>query len=353
MIPREQHQPWTQNANSDGFTSIPEKNKASKEKKLGIDLLSSLKEHATATQELSGKQLFTWLSVIEGDCQQVHDFCQKILNGSLSMEGNSLAEMSSPLSHMVAQIENGVKLNPSQAASEVLNHLKLEINQIKETIQLKTYLNLKEKLQADIDAWHEELTSIQNGDIIDFSSKKHIAIIEKSFELIVVYNQLVKQGVPPALRKQLVYQISEKLKIVAKVQKDITSKINDYFAKYLQCAKSQLENEGEEPDSKDFQESLATFEYFNTGLGEAIEKMSSTSVWLKMELSPGKESPFTKVLKDILATLLEDQAALEQILVNAAVKPSLTASFNPETGIDVAKAWDTLQIGHTFRFQYP
>nr|MBA3816775.1 hypothetical protein [Parachlamydiaceae bacterium] len=124
MIPHEQAQPWTQNANSVGFSNIPEKKTASKEQKLGTELLSSLQEHVTATQKLSDKQLFTWLSVIEGDCQQVHDFCQKILNGSLSLENNSLAEMSSSLSHMVAQLENGVngvKLNPSKAATEVLN----------------------------------------------------------------------------------------------------------------------------------------------------------------------------------------------------------------------------------------
>ncbi|MBA3816867.1 MAG: hypothetical protein H0X29_10195, partial [Parachlamydiaceae bacterium] len=129
------------------------------------------------------------------------------------------------------------------------------------TIQLKSYLDLRKKLQKEIDAWHEELSSIQNGEVIDYSSKNHVAVLEKSHELIAAYHQLIKQDIPPVLRKQLVNQITEKLKIVAKVQKDTIAKMNEYFAKYLDCAKSQIENEGEEPDSQDFQESLAIFNF--------------------------------------------------------------------------------------------
>lgn len=134
----------------------------SKEDEFVKELFASLNQHVTKAQQLSNKELFSLLPVFEEDCSKVHDLCQKILKGEISGT-ESLGKMSTLLSQMVAQLENAEKTSPSKINRDVLKHLRTEINEIHETIQLKTSLDLREKLQSEFEMQDREMPLIEEA----------------------------------------------------------------------------------------------------------------------------------------------------------------------------------------------
>ncbi len=63
---------------------------------------------------------------------------------------------------MTAKLESSIKLNPSKSTEEVLKHLRLEIDEIHETIKLNSYLNIKEKFQSEEAIGNTEIPSSED-----------------------------------------------------------------------------------------------------------------------------------------------------------------------------------------------
>ncbi|MBA3815412.1 MAG: DUF3638 domain-containing protein [Parachlamydiaceae bacterium] len=220
----------------------------------------------------------------------------------------------------------------------------------------------KQVLYNKVTAWNNELSSIKIGGVVDYSSKNHLAVLEESLALISSYRETMKLDIPSNLRKQLLDKTIDELKMVTRAQKEISGKINDYFEKYLQCAKSQVESplQSDESWGQDFQNSVATFEYFSNGLKVAIQEMRSLSKSLEGELQKlaAQESlqlPLTVQASKLLGIINEDLATLRRISTSIVIQPAIAENLAKAkyAAIDVAKSWDSLEIWHTFFLKYP
>ncbi|MBA3817071.1 MAG: hypothetical protein H0X29_11250, partial [Parachlamydiaceae bacterium] len=114
---------------------------------------------ATTSQQLTEIQLFYWLPVFTEDCKKIHTLCQTILSGNGSLDTNFLAKMAAPLSQIATRLEHSLKFNPAKATEEVLNRLCSGINEIQTTIQLKSYLDLRQQLETEMQ--HKKMPSIE------------------------------------------------------------------------------------------------------------------------------------------------------------------------------------------------
>lgn len=323
----------------------------SKEEMIAKELFASLSQHASA---YSKEQLFSSLSLLDEDCNKIHTFCQNLLSNLHLVRRESLADMTVRLLQIAAQLENSDNQHPSSTINAALNKLHFEINEINEIIQLKSYFDCREKLRTSLEDWNEELRSIKKGGFIDFSSKNYLAVLEQSRVLISSFRQLMESDLSPDLQKHLMQEFAEQLEMVAKAQKFIISQIDDYFEKYLQVAKNDLENTAEE--SEDFQESFSTFEYFINGLNETIQGIGLISAEINKELNnlndlSQQRLPFLNEINVILNTLEKNQEVLRKISKEVSLTQSMTIPVKPR--IDVAKSWDSLQIRHLFRMKYP
>ncbi|MBA3817230.1 MAG: hypothetical protein H0X29_12090, partial [Parachlamydiaceae bacterium] len=112
-----------------------------------------------ATQKLSDKQLLTWLPVIDEDCRKVHVLCQKILNGEV-IGIEFPPKMTASFKQIASHLESAEKLNPSKVGGEVLTHLRSEIYEINRTIDLKSSLDLREKLQNEFEMPNAEMPPV-------------------------------------------------------------------------------------------------------------------------------------------------------------------------------------------------
>jgi hypothetical protein len=122
----------------------------SKGEEFAQELFASLNQHAFETQHLSEIQLIARIKYFDDDCIKVHAFCQKMINGEITSEGQSLAEMSTPLLQIAAHLEKVEKFHSSKEVGDVLNHLRSEINEIQQVIQIKSYLDFMKKLHQEM-----------------------------------------------------------------------------------------------------------------------------------------------------------------------------------------------------------
>lgn len=319
------------------------------EEAIGNKIFALLNEHVSFVQKLSDEQLISWIPVLDKDCEKVHLFCHQLLKSDASVKEKSLKRMAVPLLKLSDRFHT---LSDSRMTENIMNKVHSEILEVNETIQLKAFLCLQEELQDSIKAWKTELSAIKGGGLIDFSSKKYLAVLKHSLALISFYRQVMKQDISLAFQKNLQDKISKDLKEVAKVQKDIVEIFHDYLEKYFQCAKSQVEID--ERGSQDFQESFAIFKYFNSNLKKAIKKMDSLSIRFEKEIAAEGEQrvPFFQEIENILTTLDTSRKALRKLSSKAVVKP-VVAKKIVHSGIDVGKSWDSLPLRHIFRLQYP
>jgi len=307
----------------------------SKIERMGKELLASLNNHASEAKTSDAK-LISSLPSIREDCVKIHDLCQRILNSDAPVENEALMEMTAPLLRMAEQLRS----NKSPEVTKALDQIHSEINEIRETIQFNSYSRFREKLQNSVEAWDAELSSIEAGDMVDCSSKKYFNILEQLRALIYFSQQAMRQEISPSSRKHLINEITSDLNMVLKAQGAISQKINTYFEMYINCAKTQVEQDRE--GSPDFHESLSTFAYFDNGLKEAIAGMESFSnEWQRLIAFQESKLPFNKEINKLAAVFDRNRNTLEVIRKKGAINPAIIQKY-PD--IDSFRSLDSLQI---------